>query len=52
MLKIIIFSLAYPFPVCVMFSCDVFLFAMITNVGVSKCGDSWWSYKWWRCIYL
>jgi len=51
MLKLIFFSLD-PFPVCVMFSCDSFLFAMITNVGVSRYGDSWWSCRWWRCSYL
>jgi len=43
-----IFSLAYHFPICVMFSYGIFPFAMITNIGVSRYGDSWWSFKWWR----
>jgi len=31
-----------------MFSYGIFPFAMITNIGVSRYGDSWWSFKWWR----
>jgi len=30
-------QLAYPFSACVMFYCGVFRFAMITNLGVSRC---------------
>jgi len=46
------FSLAYPFLVCVVFSSGVFLFTMITNVGVNRWGDSWWSSRWWRWCCL
>jgi len=33
-------------------SCLIFLFAMITNVDVSRCGNFWWSPWWWRCCCL
>jgi len=47
--KIIFISL--PF-LSMSVSCFVFLFAVITNVGLSRCGDSWWSWGWWRCSCL
>jgi len=28
-----------------MFSCGVFLFAMIINIGVNRWGGSWWSHR-------
>jgi len=42
--KIIFTSLSFS---CLCYvSCGVFLFAMITNIGLSRCGDSRWSCGW------
>jgi len=46
-----LFFLTYPFSLC-LFLVWFFLFAMITNIGVSRCGNFWWSCKWWRWCCL